>query len=127
MAQRAGMDRRTGRLLTDWEHCAQSIQFILATRLGTVIMLLDFGSDVPSLIDRPGTAETIARCYAAAAGALRRWEPGFRVREFELVRAGSDGVFDIELRGTFYPRGHVGDYSLSEPRSVLGQIRGAPQ
>lgn len=124
MAQRVGTDRATGRLLTDWAHCTQSIQFILATRLGSVIMLLNFGSDVPSLIDKPGTAETIARCYAAIADALRRWEPGFRVREFELIRAGSDGVFEIELRGVFYPRGHLGDYSLSEPRSMLGQIRG---
>ena len=112
--ERVGTNRVTGKLLTGWAHCVQSIWVIFTTRINTRLMLLDFGSDVPGLIDRPGNRETFALFCSAITQALVKWEPGFRVTQFSVVDANQDGQFTIEMTGIFYPRGHLGDYSVSE-------------
>lgn len=118
---RAGMDARTGRLLTGWEHCVQSIAIILTTRVGTRVMRRAFGSAALDLQDRNATPRRIMEIYAGIAAALKRWEPGFRLESIKLTQAGADGVFAFEIAGRFYPGGHLGDYSISEARSaVLG-------
>lgn len=116
---RTGTDARTGMLLTGWDHCVQSIGIILTTRFGSRVMQRDFGSRLADLQDRNGTPKLIMEMYAAVAEALRRWEPGFRLRTVQLMRAGADGVFAFEIAGIFYPRGHLGDYTVSEERSAL--------
>lgn len=116
---RTGTDARTGLLLTGWAHCVQSIGIILTTRIGWRVMQRDFGSTLDELQDRNSTPKRIMEAYAAVAEALRQWEPGFRLRTIQLMRAGPDGVFAFELHGVFYPRGHLGDYSASEERSAL--------
>ncbi len=120
---RVGIDRRTYRQISGWEHCAQSLQILLSTRIGTRVMQLLYGSDVPALIDRPGNAETIAKCYSAIVTAVDKWEPGYEVRQLQLLSGGSSGAFDFELDGIFYPLGHLGDRSVSESRSVIVQLR----
>jgi len=116
---RTGLDRQSGKLLTGWDHCAQSIGVILTTRIGTRPMRRAFGSAALELQDRNATARNIMAIYAAVAAALRRWEPGFRLRSIRLTRGGSDGVFAFEISGTFYPRGHLGDHGLQEERSTV--------
>ena len=118
---RAGMDARTGRLLTGWDHCLQSIAIILSTRVGTRVMRRAFGSAALDLQDRNATPQRIMQIYAGIAAALKRWEPGFRLESIKLTQASADGVFAFEIAGRFYPGGHLGDYSVSEARSaVLG-------
>ena len=89
----------------------QSIWDILTTRLNTRVMLLDYGSDVPALIDQPGNRETFARFYSAIAQALVKWEPGFRVTQFQLVDANQDGTFTVAIRPLL---------SARTPRRLLG-------
>lgn len=118
---RAGMDARTGRLLTGWDHCVQSIATILTTRIGTRVMRRAFGSAALDLQDRNATPRRIMEIYAGIAAALKRWEPGFRLQSIRLTQAGADGVFAFEIGGLFFPAGHLGDYSTREARSaVLG-------
>lgn len=116
---RVGLNRRTGEVLTGWDHCVQSICFIILTRIGSLIMLRAFGSLVPELQDNNATPQTIMRLYAAIAAALKAWEPGFRLTKIQLTRYGADGVFAFVLEGRFYPNGHLGDYTVFEPKQAV--------
>lgn len=122
---RTGIDRATGKVLTGWDHCVQSICVVLTTRLATRIMRRDFGSALKDLQDRNASPATIAAIYAAVAGALLRWEPGFRLRTMLLDRAGPDGVFAFILEGDFYPLGHIGDYRTRETRAAVLGLNGS--
>lgn len=113
---RAGMDAASGRLLTGWDHCVQSIGIVLTTRIGARIMRRAFGSAALELQDRNATPLRIMEIYVAIAAALKRWEPGFRLRSVRLVRGGADGAFAFEIAGVFFPLGHLGDYATREDR-----------
>lgn len=116
---RTGTDRKTGAVLTGWAHCLQSIEVILSTAIGSVVMLRDFGSDAPSMQDRPASAVEIARLYMAAAEALRKWEPGFRLTQIRAVRLDNAGAADFELSGIYYPNGHLGDFTRPETKNAV--------
>lgn len=116
---RSGIDRATGRVLVGWDHCVQSIGVILTTRVSSRVMRRAFGSAALDLQDLNATPRRIMQIYAAVAAALKRWEPGFRLKTIQLTRGGADGVFVFEIAGTFYPRGHLGDYSVTEERSAV--------
>ena len=42
-----GMNRETGKLVDNTEHLKQSIRDILSTRIGTRVMLREYGSNIP--------------------------------------------------------------------------------
>lgn len=111
---RTGVDWRTGKPLTGWAHCRQSVEVILTTALMTLLMARDFGSDVPHLVDKPANERTIAQFTMAVVTALKKDEPGFRLTRFSVTRLGADGVAEFEIAGDFYPLGHRGDFSLIE-------------
>jgi phage baseplate assembly protein W len=115
---RTGVDARTGKLLTGWAHCVQSIGVILATRLGSRPWAREFGAAVKELQDQNSSNRTLLEFARDTAIALEKFEPGFRLSSFEMTRAGRDGVFSFLLSGDFYPRGHLGDYSLKEARDL---------
>lgn len=115
---RTGLDARTGQMLTGWDHCVQSIGVILMTRIGTRVMRRPFGAVLKDLQDANPDPRTIMLIYVGIAEALRLWEPGFRLQSIALTRAGADGIYHFTLVGTFYPRGHLGDYSVAEARTA---------
>jgi len=85
-----GMNRHTGRKIEGAAHLAQSIHDILTTPKGSLVMLRDYGSDLPDVIDQPLNGETMIDAYLATAEALDLWEPvatraGYA--EFELYDA----------------------------------------
>ncbi len=116
---RAGINARTGELLTSWAHCVQSIADILTTWIGERVMLRGYGNAGLELQDRNATPRRIMQVYAGIAQALREWEPGFRLRTIQLTRYGADGVFAFVLTGIFYENGHLGDYSQPQERSAM--------
>ena len=102
-----GMDRTTGRRLTGEAHLRQSIADILTTPIGSRIMRREYGSDLPALIDAPITSETVVDVFQAAAEAIGRWEPRFRLRRVQvaaaeaghmtLVLEGDEATVEVEL------------------------------
>lgn len=93
-----GMDRNTGRALdaNGDAHLVQSHGDILTTPLGSRVGRRDYGSILPELVDQPRNPLNTIRCYAAAAGALLRWEPRSRVERLQLV-AGVGGAAALRL------------------------------
>lgn len=115
---RTGIDRNTGKVLQGWDHCVQSIGVIITTRIGWTYMLRSFGCDVGAMQDDNPAPREMMLLFGEIARALRTWEPGFRLQTIAMTRLGPDGVYKFELGGVFYPRGHLGDFSLAEERST---------
>lgn len=118
---RTGIDASTGAVLTGWDHCAQSIGKCITTRFGSRVFRRHLGSNVPLLQDQNADADTIFQVYRAIAEALNDpdgGEPGFNLKTIELVEKGRAGRFAFLLTGDYFPRGHLGDFSIREDRSV---------
>jgi len=112
-----GVNRHTGRLLTDWEHVLQSIEVILATRFGDRVMRRWFGSNIPVLLGRNMVTVTFVRFYAAVGVALTQ-EPRvelIRISPLSATREGHAG-FLIELH--YRPRGHLGDFTVEGTKRI---------
>ncbi|SCB41250.1 GPW/gp25 family protein [Rhizobium lusitanum] len=118
MPDSTGLSAASGKSLSNWEHVQQSIRKILKTPKGSRIMRRTFGSDLPDLVDGKMTRRNILAAYAAAATAILAWEPRYRMTAGRVTRADADGSITLEIFGTYYPRGHRGDYSISESASV---------
>lgn len=109
----AGIDRKTGRPLGGFAHVVQSINVIMATRLGDRVMRRHFGSSAFTLLGRMLTADHIVRFFAVYCLAVELWEPRFKVvRVIPLATSVDDvrlGRFAFAIEGEYRPRGHLGD------------------
>lgn len=128
----SGVDRLTGQPLSGWRHVVQSINVILTTALGSRVLRRDFGTDIGELVDRPLNDEEVVGWIVAVAEALepRRvgrsiyGEPRFRLSRVRIGEVGPAGRIEIVIDGTYYPRGHLGDFSLAEPREARLPLQG---
>ncbi|AXS39267.1 GPW/gp25 family protein [Breoghania sp. L-A4] len=114
MAGSTGVDASAGVTLSGWPHVAQSIATILTTRIGARVMRRDFGSDLMSLVDAPISDRVVLAMFVAAATALNRWEPRFSLDRVAIAAAGAEGGILLVLSGTYFPRGHLGDFNVQE-------------
>lgn len=124
MADSTGVNAVTGQELTDWEHVEQSIDTILTTPIGSRVMRRDFGSHLPDMVDRKLTPRGVLAIYSAAALALVKDEPRFRLTKASIISADQTGRIGLALFGTYYPRGHLGDYSIAEDQSTRVVFKG---
>lgn len=113
-ADSSGINSTTGALLTDWAHTEQSIRCILTTPIGSRIMRRTFGSNLPDLVDSKMISENILAVYSAAAEAIEKWEPRFLMRAGGVQKLGATGQIELIIRGTYFPRGHLGDFTVAE-------------
>ncbi len=91
-----GMNRHTGEAISGDAHLAQSILDILTTPVGTRVMLRDYGSDLPAILDQPMNGEMLVDAYLAAAEALDRWEPRIELSRVRLVdEAAGQAQFEL--------------------------------
>ena len=90
------MNRHTGRRLDGAAHLAQSVVNILSTPKGSLVMLRDYGSDLPNIIDQPINGETLVDVYMATAEALAQWEPRIQLVQVKVVAARA-GAIELEL------------------------------
>ena len=78
-------------------HIRQSIADIVTTPIGTRVMLPEYGSKLPRLIDHPVTQSWKLEVYAAVADALRRWEPRVTVERVQIDAVGP-GYVELAVR-----------------------------
>lgn len=116
MAASTGLNGRTGRVLTDFDHVLQSLDVIFGTRLGELVMLRWFGSGLPELLGRRITPRLVALYVSILALAIKTWEPRLDVvavkapnNSAEAVRLGE---LHFEVQVYYRPRGHLGDFTV---------------
>lgn len=124
MTDSTGINARTGALLSDWEHTQQSLGRVLTTPLGSVVMWRDFGSTLPDLVDAKMIQRNVLALYVAAAVAIDRWEPRFRLSHASVTKLTPQGEVGLDLYGTYYPRGHLGDFSVAQDASTRVVLSG---
>lgn len=118
MADSAGISAVTGRPLSDWDHTQQSIGKIMQTAIGSRIMRRAVGSDIPDLVDTKMIQKNILAVYSATATAIEKFEPRFRMRSASVDEVAADGRISLVIQGTYFPRGHLGDYTVAEDRTA---------
>lgn len=112
----AGVDWNTGKPLDGFAHVAQSFAILMTTRKRSRVQRRHVGSDMPNLVDRAISQLTIIDFYAAIADAAR-FEPRFKIGRMSTSQ-GDDGRPTVAIQGDYYPRGHLGDFSVSEPKTM---------
>lgn len=115
---RAGVDPVTGEWLEGWPHCVACLNFLFTTRIGTFPWLRSYGTPIKELQDQNATNDILMDFYSGMAEAIDTYEPGFGLQSVELIQSGRDGIFVFDTAGIFYPNGHLGDFSLTEEKSV---------
>ncbi len=118
MAGSTGTSATAAGVLNSWTHVEQSVEKILTTPIGSRIMRRDFGSQVPDLVDAKMVQRNVLAIYSAAAVAIARWEPRFRVTRASITQLTAGGRVALQVYGTYFPRGHLGDYSVAEDAST---------
>lgn len=118
MARSTGVSSSIGTVLADWPHVQQSIVKVLTTPIGSRVMRRDFGSEIPDLIDAKMIQKNVLAIYSAAAMAIAKWEPRFLVTGAAVNRLDAAGRVALTVSGTYYPRGHLGDFSVAEDAST---------
>lgn len=127
---RIGIDARTGRPLTGWPHCRQSVGKIVMTIPTERVMRLDFGMDPARRLGRNISPALAARLYSDVIEALRRDEPEYVVRRLQLVSLDRGGGLGLLFEGDYYPEGRLGNYGVIETRDFSlalapAELRGA--
>ncbi len=102
-----GMSRETGKPISDEDHLRQSIRDILTTRIGTRVMLRDYGSNIPEMVDRPLNRATIAALRADMIDALNKWEPRAHIDQITIKEVSSGGKICFDVFLTYLPNGQV--------------------
>ncbi|AGN83607.1 MULTISPECIES: GPW/gp25 family protein [Enterobacteriaceae] len=92
----SGLNRTTGKRLTDTEHIRQSISDILRTPIGSRVMRRDYGSLLFEMIDQPQTPALTLQIQAACYMALLKWEPRISVSAVTTERQ-FDGKLLVNL------------------------------
>jgi phage baseplate assembly protein W len=113
-----GMDRETGMSLTGWSHVMQSVADILTVRVGEQFLRRWYGSPAVRLLGELGNQRNIVRFFNVVKIAIDLWEPRYRIRRIIPLSLDRAGTFAFQIEGTYYPRGHLGDFTPAGVRRV---------
>lgn len=126
----AGIDRSTGRLLDGWGHVQQSIAIIITTAFGERVLRRWFGSKANYVLGRNLTPETVVGFFTALIASLEvrelhtglPREPRFKITNItpggtpEQLRLGG---LTLRINGIYMPRGHLGDTTPQDMRTIV--------
>jgi hypothetical protein len=112
-----GMNAETGAPLSGIDHLTQSISDILSTPIGTRVMLREYGSRLPDLLDQPMVPGFAVEVTVAVAEALARWEKRFALSEVAITEA-TAGRAVISLTGIYKPSGQT----VTVDGVVIGEV-----
>lgn len=73
------------------------------------------GSGLPRRVDMAITPSNVIDLFADVADAIVNYEPRFRPSRMS-IETPTNGALEVSVSGTYYPRGHLGDFSVSEPQ-----------
>jgi phage baseplate assembly protein W len=90
---------------------------LITTALGSRVERRDVGSNLPRLVDAPISAANLIDFYAATAGVVDKWEPRFRIVRMRSEQP-AHGQLLLSAEGIYFPRGHLGDFTVQEPKTV---------
>ena len=96
----SGTHALTGKSLGGLDHLKQSIRDILTTPIGSRVMRRQYGSMLFDLVDAPTNRRVMAAIYAATAGALRTWEPRFKLQQV-TINAVAPGSISLTADGLY--------------------------
>lgn len=113
-----GMSRTTGKYLEGYAHLVQSVGDILSTPLLTRVWRRDYGGHGTYLLDKPASEETLISFTIAIGDAINKWEPRYRLNRIWFEEANQDGHFILNIDGTYYPRGHLGDFTTGVKQGI---------
>lgn len=117
MAYSTGMDRSTGRILTDFAHTAQSVGDIFSTDFGERVLRRFYGSDIPRLLGENMVPETFLRFFSAFGTAMLQ-EPRLLLLRVQPLSVSRDGKAGFRLVFEYRPRGHLGDFTPAGKRFI---------
>ena len=106
----SGVDRRTGRIIGTLDCAYQGIEVTLGTRIGSRVMLREFGGGVVELLGRVVTPKLFAAWHQLVGTAIDLWVPNFKVRHLraegsaEELRLGRAG---LRIEVDFRPYAHL--------------------
>lgn len=118
MTTSIGMNRQTGRFITDIDHLRQSIGDIMTTHILTRVMRRQYGSESMRLVDQIGNDQVILAYYSAIAEALLKWEPRYELTDLQLEAYDAEGRASLAMFGIYRPRGHHGDMTPANDTGI---------
>lgn len=90
-----GMSRTMGKALSGIDHLRQRLMDALTTPRGTRVILRDYGSDLPYLVDGHMSPQFAVQAYGVVAETVQRPVNGlrdFRLQQVKLISHTEDGM-----------------------------------
>lgn len=120
-----GIDRRTGKVISGWDHVLQSLEVIFTTRFGERVMRRWFGSFVPNLLGERMVPSRVLKFWTAICIAIDTWEPRYKITK--IVPLGTPegmrlGALGFEVYGLYFPKGHLGDFTVSRAKTFVAGV-----
>lgn len=106
MTKYSGLNKITGKTVSDIAHLQQSVGDILTTPIGSRVMRREYGSHLFALIDQPANGAGLMRLKAAAADALMRWESRIRLSHIS-ANVEASGRLMLSITGRVVGLGEV--------------------